>query len=110
MKLSPFKRGDTWKITFVWKNDGTPIDITGCHARMQIRKKRVGTLLAEISDDDDSITIVGASGEVNVAFPASITALVDPGVHETSLQLTYPSGEVQSSDSIDIPVIEAVTR
>jgi len=110
MKLPIFKRGDTWKITFVWKNNGTPIDLTGCHAKMQIRKKRVGTLLAEITDDADDIEIAGSTGEVNVAFPALITRDVEVGTHETSLQITFPSGEVQSSDAIEIPVAEGVTR
>jgi len=109
MKLSPFKRGDTWKILFSWKNEGTPINLTGCTAKMQIRKKRIGTLLAEVTNAN-GITIAGTLGQVEVAFPANITANVESGTHETSLQLTFPSGEVQSSDTIEIPVLEAVTR
>lgn len=109
MKLSPFKRGDTWKIAFVWKNNGIPIDLSGCTAKMQIRKKRVGTLLAEITNTA-GITIAGTAGEVTAAFPSFMTADIDIGTHETSLQITFPSGEVQSSDAIDIPVVEAVTR
>ena len=109
MKLSPFKRGDTWKIIFSWKNDGTPINLTGCTAKMQIRKKRIGTLLAEITDTT-GISIQGTLGQVEAAFPAEMTADVEIGTHETSLQITFDSGEVQSSDTIEIPVIEAVTR
>jgi len=109
MKLPTFKRGDTWKITFSWKSNDTPIDLTGCTARMQIRKKRVGTLLAEITTGQ-GITISGTAGQVNVAFPASITSDVDVGIHETNIQVTFPSGEVQSSDILEIPVAEAVTR
>jgi len=110
MKLSPFKRGDTWKIIFTWKNDGSPIDLTGCTAKMQIRKKRVGTLLAEINSPTDITITTGGVGEIIAAFPTDITSTVEPGTHETSLQLTFPSGEVQSSDAIEIPVVEAVTR
>jgi hypothetical protein len=109
MKLSPFKRGDTWRIIFAWKNDGVAINLTDCQAKMQIRKKRTGTLLAEITDAD-GITITGLTGELEAAFPASMTADIEVGTHETSIQVTFPSGDVQSSDSIDIPVIEAVTR
>ena len=109
MKLSPFKRGDTWKILFSWKNEGTPINLTGCTAKMQIRKKRTGVLLAEVTEAN-GITIAGTLGQVEVAFPASITADVEAGTHETNLQLTFESGEVQSSDTIEIPVLEAVTR
>ena len=109
MKLSPFKRGDTWRLTFAWKNNGTPIDLSGCTAKMQIRKKQSGILLAEITDED-GITITGETGEVDVAFPSVVTADVEVGIHETNLQITFESGEVQSSDAIDIPVVEAVTR
>ena len=109
MKLSPFKRGDTWRIIFAWKNNGVAIDLTDCTAKMQIRNKRLGTLLAEITDQD-GIVITGNTGEVEAAFPATVTADIDVGTHETSLQITFPNGDVQSSDAIDIPVVEAVTR
>lgn len=109
MRLSAFKRGDTWKIIFAWKNAGTPINLSGCTAKMQIRKKRSGVLLAEINSPDD-ITITANTGEVEAAFPPLVTADIDVGVHETSLQITFPSGEIQSSDAIEIPVVEAVTR
>ena len=109
MKLPPFKRGDTWNLVFVWKSNNTLIDLTGCTARMQIRKKRSGTLLAEISTDN-GIEIAGSEGRVNISFPANITANVEAGTHETDLEITFPSGDVQSSQTLDIPVIEAITK
>ena len=108
--LATVKRGDTWSFSFVWKNDGTPIDLSNCTARMQVRKRKVGTLLGEVNSDN-GITIIGVDGQVNVSFPPEVTALVEPGVHETDLQLTFvQTGEVKSSDTLTITVLEDITR
>jgi hypothetical protein len=110
MNLAPVKRGDTWIFSFTWKNDGTPIDISDCTARMQIRKRRIGTLLAEL-DSESGIVIDGPIGKVTATFPASATELVEPGVHETDLQLTFTStGEVRSSKTMTVTVLEDITR
>ena len=110
INLATVKRGDTWNFSFVWKDNGTVIDLTNCTARMQIRKRKVGTLLGEVNSDN-GITIVGVDGQVNVSFPADVTALVEPGVHETDLQITFTqTGEVKSSDTLTITVLEDITR
>ena len=36
-KLPPVKNGDTWSFSFVWSNNNTPIDLTGCTAKMQVQ-------------------------------------------------------------------------
>jgi hypothetical protein len=110
MKLPTVKRGDTWNLVFVWKNDNTPIDLSDCTAKMQIRHKRTGVVLAEVTTTS-GITITGPEGRVNVSFPTTATSTVEAGVHETDLQITFTtSGEVQSSDTLEIPVVEDVTR
>jgi hypothetical protein len=110
MNLAPVKRGDTWIFSFTWKNDGRPIDISDCTARMQIRKRRIGTLLAEV-DSESGIIINGSIGKVTATFPASATSLVEVGTHETDLQLTFTTtGEVRSSQTISITVVEDITR
>lgn len=110
MNLTPVKRGDTWTFSFTWKNGNTPINLTDCTAKMQIRKRKVGTLLAE-ADTSNGIVIDGPLGKVTATFPASDTALVEPGVHETDLQLTFTStGEVKSSQTMIVTVLEDITR
>lgn len=110
MNLATVKRGDTWIFSFTWKSDGTPIDISDCTARMQVRKRRLGTLLAEVSTDD-TISIEGQNGKVTATFPATITSDVEPGIHETDLQLTFTStGEVRSSQTLVLTVQEDITR
>jgi len=110
MNLATVKRGDTWIFSFTWKNGTTLIDLSNCTARMQIRKKRGGELLADVSTDN-SITIDGELGKVTAIFPSSVTVNVDPGIHETDLQITFTStGEVRSSQTLTLTVLEDITR
>lgn len=109
--LPPVKRGDTWCFTFSWRNNNTPIDLTDCTAKMQIRGKRTDNLVAEATSDDDSILIDGITGVVKVTFSASVTAQVPHGTYDTDIQLTFPvTGYVQSSDTMQIIVNEDVTK
>jgi len=111
MKTLPgVKRGDTWKFVFSWKNDNTPIDLTDCTARMQVRAKRTGALLAEATSDDGHITIEGLAGNVNVEFPHALTNNVAIGTHDSDLEITFPDGTVQSSSTVQIVVEEDITR
>lgn len=110
MNLATVKRGDTWNFIFNWKTNDTPIDLTGCTARMQVRKKKLGTLLASVTTEDGGITIDGLLGKVNISFPADITSSCEPGTHDTDLEVTFTTGEVRSSQTLQIVVLEDVTR
>lgn len=109
--LPPVKRGDTWTFSFSWRNQGTPIDLTDCTARMQVRDKRTNTLFAESLSSDNSITINGVEGNVSVEFTPNKTSEVPPGTYYSDLEITYPvSGRVQSSGTIIIVVQGDITR
>ena len=109
--LPAVKRGDTWNFVFSWKNNNIPTNLTDCQARMQIREKRTGELMGEVSTANLSIIIEGIVGKVNVSFPSSITALIPPGTYETDLEITFPvTGQVQSSGTLQIVVDEDITR
>jgi len=109
IKLPPVKNGDTWSYSFVWSNNNTAINLTGCTAKMEIRN-RAGTLMATASSTNSEITIVGSTGTVNVAFPAATTATVPPGQYQSDLQVTFPDGTVQSSSTVTIVVEEGITQ
>lgn len=107
-KLPSVKRGDTWKFQFAWKSNNTPVDLTDCSALMQVRVKRTGELVASATTADDSITIDGPTGIVNVAFLDTQDAPV--GTHEADLQITFPDGTIQSSSTIQLVVEEDISR
>jgi hypothetical protein len=110
-KLSTVKRGDTWNFVFTWKdNNQAPVDLSDCTARMQIRKKKVGTLLAEVSTNN-GIVIDGPLGKISVTFSATMTDTVEPGTHDTDLEVTFTSSsEVKSTPTLQITVEEDITR
>jgi hypothetical protein len=104
-KLPTVKNGDTWNFSFVWSNNNTPINLTGCTAKMQIRDKD-GVLAATAS----TIAIVGSTGTVNVTFSAAVTALVPAGTYKSDLQVTFTDGTVQSSSTVIITVEAGITE
>jgi hypothetical protein len=108
-KLPSVKNGDTWRFSFVWSNNNTPIDLTGCTAKMQIRDSS-GTLLATASSANSEITIIGSTGTVNVVFPAATTATIPAGSYLSDLQVTFADNTVTSSSTITITVAEGITQ
>jgi hypothetical protein len=107
-KISSVKRGDTWKYQFAWKSNNSPVDLTDCTALMQIRAKRTGDLIAEATTADNSITIDGPAGLVDVVFSNTEDAPV--GTHEADLQITFPDNTIQSSSTLQIIVEEDISR
>ena len=109
--LPTVKQGDTWTFVFTFKNKTTPIDLTECSARMQIRNKRTTQLYAETSTANDTITIDGLAGKVSVVFPAELTTLVPAGSHLSDVEITFPgTGYVMSSQTVQIVVEEDITE
>ena len=109
--LPPVKRGDTWAFSFIWKEQNTPINLTNCTARMQIRNKSTLAMAAEATTENNYIVINGATGEVKITYPASVTNNINPGTYVSDLELTFTdTNVVKSSNTISIEVIEDITR
>ena len=108
--LPPVKRGDTWSFSFIWRDQNTPINLTNCTARMQIRDKKTRALAVEATSDNNYIVINGPAGEVLVTYPATDTDAVVPGHYLSDVELIFDDGTVKSSDTICIEVIEDITR
>lgn len=114
-KLPTVKNGDTWRFSFVWSNNNTPIDLTGCTAKMQIRDAAnaiVATAPATATSPllPNTITITGLTGTVSVTFSSNFTAPITAGSYKSDLQLTFPDGTVQSSSTVTITVEAGITE
>jgi hypothetical protein len=106
-----FKRGDTWKLSFAYKDDiGTPIYLTDCSARLQVRDKRTKSVLLEGTMATGEVVITAVTGAVDITFLPAVTELVTLGTHETDLEMTYSDGTVESTETMNIKVIEDITR
>ena len=109
--LPPVKRGDTWSFAFSWKDQNTPINLSNCTARMQIRDKSTLAIVAEATTDNNYIVINGSTGEVSVTYPASETTDISPGSYVSDLEITFTdTGVVKSSNTISIEVLADITR
>ncbi|MCS7001217.1 MAG: hypothetical protein NZ518_00055 [Dehalococcoidia bacterium] len=79
-------RGDTWRERIEYRDDdGTPIDLTGYQARMDVRlpSGRWGTttattLVASYGTSTGHMTITGPLGRIDLVVPPAQTELLSP--------------------------------
>jgi hypothetical protein len=100
------EQGATYRRTFTWGTAGTPDvdgnptlgtphDLTGCTARMQIRQAYGKPVLLEATTENDGIVLGGVDGTIELALSDTMTdavALRSPGRYD--LEVMYPSGDV----------------
>ena len=70
------RQGDTWTRVFTWSVDGSPVDLTGRTARMEVRTKPSATTAT--LNATPYITLGGNAGTVTVSIPASVLAAIEP--------------------------------
>jgi hypothetical protein len=102
------KRGDTWNQSFTWRQGsetGDPVDLTGCTARMQVRDRSDVLIL----DCTPYLALDELAGTVSVLVPASETELFPVAKNQFDIELTFPDGTVQSTETMILRVIEDVT-
>lgn len=89
------EQGATWQRNIVWKDStGTPIDITGYSARMQIRTRKSSTSTLLSIDQDDYISVGTTDGLLEISIPASVTAALDFRGAVYDIEIESPSGTV----------------
>lgn len=106
------EQGATFKRTFAWNNhDGSPVSITGCSARMQIREK--------VDSSTALITIsTGSEGGISMVEPNLIEVEITPTQTSSlkfekgsyDLKLTQPDGTVVRLIEGRVNLSLAVTR
>lgn len=103
-------QGDDYLHSFIWQDDqGTPIDLTGYSARLQVRRKASDTeFILEITDLD-GITLGGVAGTVDIQIPGAETAkITKASVYD--LELTDASGTVITLTAGNVCIFQEVTR
>lgn len=113
--FKPLRRGDTFVSRDIAKCEqpaGTPKAIAS--ARMQVRVKGKGTLVAEFDTaaDPATITITGAGNNiVTLAERApAVTQQFTPGDHEYDLEVVWAAGGTRTILAGAFPVTTDVTR
>jgi hypothetical protein len=65
--------GTDWTQTLTWTSGGTPVDLTGWSAHMQIRSDPGGELYADISTAAGGITLGGDAGTITLTIANAVT-------------------------------------
>ncbi len=105
------EQGTNYRKPFVMKRDGTPVNFTGCTARMQVRESvDSADILLELTTENGGIEIEGAEGKVTLVFKPDDT--VDKawrmGVYD--VEITDSNGDVTRFLQGVITVSPEVTR
>lgn len=83
------EQGATLTRTITWKNTvGTPINLTGYTARMQVRNDyEAVTSLLTLTTENGGITLGGVAGTIVITASATATAALSAGSYVYDLEL-----------------------
>lgn len=102
----------TFRHKFTWQQvDGTPIDLTGYTAKMQIRPTlESSTVLVELSTANRRILMTPLLGVVELDLTAAYTAAITwkSGIYD--IELTAPDGDIINLVEGSATVSTKVTR
>jgi hypothetical protein len=85
-------QGATWSITFTYKNtDGTPINLTGYSAALQLRTSYDAASAALSLTSGSGIVLGGTAGTIAVTATATQTGALTAGEYVYDLELTSSS-------------------
>ena len=105
-------QGATFRSRLTWvAPGGTPIDLTGCSARMQVRPEIDSpAVLMELTTSNGRITLGGTAGTVDLFISAVDTAAItwDSGVWD--IEILHPGDDVTRLAQGTVIVSPEVTR
>ena len=106
------EKGATFQLSLTWKApNGTPYDLTGYTARMQVRKAYSSTTtLLSLTSANSDIVLGGVAGTIIVTATATATAAIDATRGVYDLELVAPSGVVTRVLKGDVEISPEVTR
>lgn|SRR5574343_526082 len=106
------EQGATFQLNLVWKDSGgTPINLTGYTARMQVRHKLADTSpLLDFTTENGAITLGGVLGTISILGLATLTdaLTVKSGVYD--LELVSAGGIVTRLIEGGVTITPQVTR
>jgi len=104
-------QGADWYINFTYENStGTPINLTGYTAAMQLRSEPSDLTAALSLTSSSGITITGTTGLVAVHATATQTGSLQAGIYYYDLEITSPTAIVTRLVQGQIVVSPQVTR
>lgn len=95
------EKGTYWSRALTWQVDGSPQDLTGWHAHMQIRTEyadQAGVVCADLKDTavspaEPGIVLGGSAGTIQLVLTGVQTAALSFDTAVYDLLLTDPDGK-----------------
>jgi hypothetical protein len=88
-------QGATWQIVCVWKIAGTPVNLTGFTARMQVRSGFESTdPILDLTSAGGDIVLGGSAGTIAVTVSAAVSAEIAANKYRYDLELESAAGVV----------------
>lgn len=113
LNLPPIEKGATYSHVIYYRAaDGTtPIDITNCTAKMQIRETvESATILGELSTFNGRLILTGSTGKIELAIAATDTeGLIAFKNAVYDLELYFPAKTMRLIEG-KVTIKEEVTR
>lgn len=106
-------QGATFRRLLVWlaPDKITPIDLSGCTARMQVRSEvESPTVLLELTTENGGIVIDGPAGKLILHLPPAATTAISWESGVWDLEVVHPNGDVTRLAQGSISVSPEVTR
>lgn len=87
------KQGDTYYLQMLWEDsEGVPVDVTGCTARMQLRKDYGSPILLSLTTENGGIVL--SLGKIEIKIDAEDTAKLREQRMKFDLEIIYADGRV----------------
>jgi len=89
-------QGATFARVVTWKDDtGTPVNLTGYSARMQVRQRYVSTsTVLSLTSPSSGITLGTTNGQIQINVSATTMAGISAGDYRYDLELVSGGGVV----------------
>lgn len=106
------EQGADFFINLTYKDDtGSPIDLTGYSARMQVREDySSATALVDATTGNGDITLGGVSGSIDIHIPASVTGALNFDTGKYDIEIVDASGVVTRLLQGSVVLSPEVTR
>jgi hypothetical protein len=112
----PIVQGSTWRRVLTWRPGGTAANLTSYTARMQVRDKLGGSVVLDLTTENDGITLGGAAGTITLVVTdeqcAALRVPDSPGRKDFvyDIKLIPASGEAFKLMYGKWPVVRGVTQ
>ncbi len=113
------QQGDTYTMQLTWTNPptgtqttGTPVDLTGCTANMQVRQNYGEPVIlalssSQLTTNGSGLSLGGTAGTITINITPADTQTLQSGLYD--IEVEFPNGSIQTPVGGSLTVNPGVT-